>query len=110
MGKPGFIRTIWHDYYNCNSHTRVEYTYFSITFSSLGTSIHSLEKKSIKFNHALIVYGGVLGLEAAFDNDEHLDVDDPSLLFDHYLNVAPNQGNPNILTCSESECNLNKLI
>lgn len=56
-----------------------------------------MENKSIKFNHALIVYGGVLGLEASFDNDDHLDVDDPSLLFDHYINVAPNQGNRYIL-------------
>lgn len=61
--------------------------------SDKGVSIQSIESKALKFNHAVIVYGGVLGLEAALENDEHLDADDPSLLFDHYVNVAPNQGN-----------------
>lgn len=64
----------------------------TIGTSDTGTSIHDIDNKSMKFNHALIIYGGVLGLEAAFDNDENLDVDDPSLLFDHYINVAPDQG------------------
>lgn len=60
--------------------------------SDKGTNIHSVESKSIKFNHALVVYGGVLGLGAALENDDDLNVDDPSLLFDEYINVAPNQG------------------
>lgn len=60
--------------------------------SDKGTNIHSVESKSMKFNHALVVYGGVLGLGAALENDEDLNVDDPSLLFDEYINVAPNQG------------------
>lgn len=60
--------------------------------SDKGNSLHAIESKSLKFNHALIVYGGVMGLEAALENDDQLDADDPSLLFDEYLNVAPNQG------------------
>lgn len=60
--------------------------------SDKGTNINTIENKSFKFNHALIVYGGVLGLNSAIENDEHLDADDPSLLFDQYINVAPNQG------------------
>lgn len=64
----------------------------TIGTSDKGSNIHGIEDKSLKFNHALIVFGGVLGLEAAVENDEHLDVDDPSLLFDDYINVAPDQG------------------
>lgn len=61
--------------------------------SDKGKSLHAIESKSLKFNHALIVYGGVMGLEAALENDDQLNnADDPSLLFDEYLNVAPNQG------------------
>lgn len=60
--------------------------------SDKGKSINTIEKKSLKYNHALVVYGGVLGLEAALENDDNLDVDDPSLLFDEYINVVPNQG------------------
>ncbi|XP_031620847.1 putative methyltransferase C9orf114 [Contarinia nasturtii] len=70
----------------------------TIGTSDKGTNIHSLTEKSLKFNHALIVYGGVLGLNAAIENDENLDVDDPSLLFDNYINVAPNQGSRTIRT------------
>lgn len=64
----------------------------SVGTSDKGKSLHTIELKSLKFNHALIVYGGVMGLEAALENDDQLDADDPSLLFDEYLNVAPNQG------------------
>lgn len=64
----------------------------TIGTSDKAKSIHAIEKNSLKFNHAVIVYGGVLGLEAALENDENLDVDDPSLLFDEYINIAPNQG------------------
>lgn len=64
----------------------------SVGTSDKGRSLQTIESKSLKFKHALIVYGGVMGLEAALENDDQLDADDPSLLFDEYLNVAPNQG------------------
>ena len=32
------------------------------------------------------------------ENDDNLTVDDPSLLFDHYFNVVPNQGSRTIRT------------
>lgn len=68
--------------------------------SDQGKNLHTIESKSLKFKHALIVYGGVMGLEAALENDDQLDADDPSLLFDEYLNVAPNQGIYRIQKCT----------
>lgn len=50
------------------------------------------------FRHSLIVFGGVQGLEASLDADPKLEVDDPSLLFDFYLNTCPNQGSNTIRT------------
>lgn len=64
----------------------------TIGTSDKGENLNNIEHKSLKFNHALIVYGGVQGLEAALENDDQLNADDPSLLFDQYLNIAPNQG------------------
>lgn len=64
----------------------------TIGTSDKGQHLHAIESKSLQFNHALIVFGGVKGIEAALENDNLLDADDPSLLFDKYLNVAPNQG------------------
>ncbi|XP_071097388.1 putative methyltransferase C9orf114 [Haliotis cracherodii] len=51
-----------------------------------------------KFAHALVVFGGVHGLEASLDADEGLNVDDPSFLFQHYLNTCPDQGSRTIRT------------
>lgn len=64
----------------------------TIGTSDKGESVHDVERESLKFNHAVIVYGGLQGIEAALDYDEKLDADDASLLFDRYLNVVPNQG------------------
>lgn len=50
------------------------------------------------FNHALVVFGGVRGLESSLDADQVLDVEDPSLLFQHYINTCPNQGSHTIRT------------
>lgn len=69
----------------------------TIGTSDKGANIHDVERGSLKFGRALVVYGGILGLEAAVENDEQLDTNDPSLLFTEYLNVAPNQGNANII-------------
>lgn len=64
----------------------------TIGTSDKGENVHEVEGKSIKFKHMLIVFGGLFGLENAVENDENLTVDDPSLLFDHYFNVVPKQG------------------
>lgn len=45
-----------------------------------------------------MVFGGLQGLEAALENDDTLNVDDPSLLFDYYLNTLPEQGSRTIRT------------
>lgn len=65
----------------------------TIGTSDKGEDVHDIERESLDYNHAIIVYGGLQGIEAALDNDDKLDVDDPCLLFDRYLNAVPNQGN-----------------
>lgn len=52
----------------------------------------------MKYNHALIVFGGLHGIEAALESDEQLQVDEAALLFNHYVNVLPNQGSRTIRT------------
>ncbi|XP_060657989.1 putative methyltransferase C9orf114 [Drosophila nasuta] len=66
--------------------------------SDRGTSVHEVPSKSYEFNHMLIVFGGLQGLEEALANDEKLTVDDPEMLFDHYVNVLPKQGSRTIRT------------
>ncbi|KAF7696817.1 putative methyltransferase C9orf114 homolog [Silurus meridionalis] len=50
------------------------------------------------FRHMLVVFGGLQGLEASVDADPNLDVTDPSVLFDLYLNTCPGQGSRTIRT------------
>ena len=51
------------------------------------------------FKHCLIVFGGVKGIEAAMDPDVNLqNVEDPRELFNHYLDVCPDQGSKTIRT------------
>ncbi|XP_071768066.2 putative methyltransferase C9orf114 homolog [Centroberyx gerrardi] len=50
------------------------------------------------FKHLLVVFGGLQGLEASVDADQKLDVTDPSVLFDLYLNTCPSQGSRTIRT------------
>ncbi|KAK2872286.1 hypothetical protein QQF64_018133 [Cirrhinus molitorella] len=50
------------------------------------------------FKHMLVVFGGLQGLEASVDGDENLNVTDPSVLFDLYLNTCPGQGSRTIRT------------
>lgn len=50
------------------------------------------------FRHLLVVFGGLQGLEASVDTDQNLDVIDPSVLFDLYLNTCPSQGSRTIRT------------
>ncbi|KAJ8911616.1 hypothetical protein NQ315_017126 [Exocentrus adspersus] len=64
--------------------------------SDKGTSVD--EFTCPKYKHLLVIFGGVQGLEAAIENDTVLQVDDPELLFHHYLNTLPNQGSKTIRT------------
>ena len=52
------------------------------------------------FKHALIVFGGVEGLETVVSAEEELAEveDDVPSLFDHYLNLCPQQGSRTIRT------------
>jgi len=68
---------------------------------TLGTSEKGSHLGDIKlgtFNHLLIVFGGVAGLEAALEADNKLDAASPSELFDEYVNVCPDQGSRTIRT------------
>jgi len=49
------------------------------------------------FHHALIVFGGLAGLEDILDSDES-SLKDPRQLFHHYLNLCPSQGTRTIRT------------
>ena len=64
--------------------------------SEKGDNVDGLTLKP--FSNLLIVFGGVGGLEAALHADDNLDVTDPRELFDHYLDVCPNQGSRTIRT------------
>jgi len=64
----------------------------------LEASLFSTKSMIFSSRHALVVFGGVRGLEASLEADENLDVDDPSLLFQHYLNACPSQGSRTIRT------------
>ncbi|XP_043662948.1 putative methyltransferase C9orf114 [Drosophila teissieri] len=66
--------------------------------SDRGTNVHEVPNRSYSFKHMLIVFGGLQGLESALANDEKLTVDEPELLFDHYVNVLPRQGSRTIRT------------
>ncbi|KAG6246836.1 hypothetical protein E4U24_003483 [Claviceps purpurea] len=79
----------------------------SIGTSERGTPIQkafpSSTNKQAKFKHMLIVFGGPRGLEFASMNDEELSKMDvqgakTKELFDHWVNVLPNQGSRTIRT------------
>ncbi|MBN3320148.1 CI114 methyltransferase, partial [Atractosteus spatula] len=68
----------------------------TIGTSERGSSIDDITLSP--FNHVLIVFGGLQGLEASVDVDQNLEVTDPSVLFDLYLNTCPGQGSRTIRT------------
>ena len=77
----------------------------SIGTSERGTSIPSSfpSNKPVNFKHMLIVFGGPRGLEFASMNDEELSGMEiqgskTKELFDHWINVLPNQGSRTIRT------------
>ncbi|KAM0562740.1 hypothetical protein ACHAPJ_001579 [Fusarium lateritium] len=77
---------------------------------SIGTSERGIPasrtfppSKKVNFNHLIIVFGGPRGLEFAAMNDEELSSMDiqgskTKELFDHWINVLPNQGSRTIRT------------
>lgn len=70
----------------------------TIGTSDKGSPISSVEPNSLAFNHALVVFGGLQGLEIALETDDKLEIDEPQLLFDHYLNTVPRQGSRTVRT------------
>lgn len=66
-------------------------------FSSEMFKFHNLSFFTL-CRHLLVVFGGLQGLEASVDADQNLDVTDPSVLFDLYLNTCPGQGSRTIRT------------
>ncbi|KAJ7988260.1 hypothetical protein DPEC_G00321740 [Dallia pectoralis] len=68
----------------------------TIGTSEKGKDVDQMEVSS--FRHMLVVFGGLQGLEASVDADPNLEVTDPSILFDLYLNTCPNQGSRTIRT------------
>uniref|UniRef100_A0A6M2DJ08 28S rRNA (uridine-N(3))-methyltransferase n=1 Tax=Xenopsylla cheopis TaxID=163159 RepID=A0A6M2DJ08_XENCH len=66
--------------------------------SDKGDSIKNKQKESLCYDHAIIVFGGLQGLESALKSDDNLTATDPSLLFDEYLNTIPDQGSRTIRT------------
>uniref|UniRef100_A0A669Q8V0 28S rRNA (uridine-N(3))-methyltransferase n=1 Tax=Phasianus colchicus TaxID=9054 RepID=A0A669Q8V0_PHACC len=68
----------------------------SIGTSERGNSVDQVTLPS--FRHILVVFGGLQGLEAGVDADSNLEVTDPSVLFDFYLNTCPSQGSRTIRT------------
>lgn len=70
----------------------------TIGTSDKGMSIDNISPKSLKYDHALIVFGGLSGLEAALEVDPDLPDEDPSSVFHKYLNICPQQGSRTIRT------------
>ena len=70
----------------------------TIGTSDKGEMVNEVPERSMKYKHALVVFGGVLGLEQALQHDPDVDVNDPSLIYDHYLNTVPGQGSRTIRT------------
>uniref|UniRef100_A0A182T5J5 Uncharacterized protein n=1 Tax=Anopheles maculatus TaxID=74869 RepID=A0A182T5J5_9DIPT len=70
----------------------------TIGTSDKGKNVNELEPGSLSYQHALIVFGGVLGLDPALENDQKLTVDSVEDLFEQYLNTVPAQGSRTIRT------------
>lgn len=68
----------------------------TIGTSDKGTSVDGFECPP--YEHLLVLFGGLQGLEAALENDDALNLNDPSLLFDYYINTLPGQGSRTIRT------------
>ncbi|KAG7007697.1 hypothetical protein G7Y79_00008g023350 [Physcia stellaris] len=82
---------------------------YDVTFgtSERGVPISALQEPSPnllpvpQFNHLLIVFGGIAGLEVAVNADDELQkmgVTEPSGLFDYWVDLCPGQGSRTIRT------------
>ncbi|KAI4162730.1 MAG: hypothetical protein LQ342_003617 [Letrouitia transgressa] len=82
---------------------------YDVTFgtSERGAPIFSLDEggsakpRIPEFSHMLIVFGGIGGLELAVKADSELSqmgVEEPSKLFDYWVNICPGQGSRTIRT------------
>ncbi|KAF4016737.1 hypothetical protein G4228_008219 [Cervus hanglu yarkandensis] len=69
----------------------------TIGTSERGSDVPSTQLPNFS-RHALVVFGGLQGLEAGVDADPNLEVAEPSVLFDLYVNTCPNQGSRTIRT------------
>lgn len=59
----------------------------------------TIESLPDNFNHCLIVFGGLKGIEAAIDADTtYSNISDPRNIFKFYLNTCPDQGSNTIRT------------
>jgi methyltransferase len=60
----------------------------------------AIHKSSGSYRHALIMFGGVAGIEECIDADEsiHLSGGNSSTLFDKWINICPYQGSRTIRT------------
>ena len=72
----------------------------TIGTSDKGEDIDKCVKKIPKrFDHLLVVFGGLKGLEAAHDSDECISsVEETRDLFNYYVNTCPTQGSKTIRT------------
>ena len=70
----------------------------TIGTSDKGDNVYGDVFKIPKFNHLLIVFGGLKGLEYSLETDESLQVEDVKDLFDSYVNTCPSQGSGTIRT------------
>lgn len=65
--------------------------------SEKGSPVDEAKFKKV-FKHALIVFGGMEGLEAVIETDKNLSASKPQEIFPFYLNTCPNQGSRTIRT------------
>ncbi|XP_055701133.1 putative methyltransferase C9orf114 homolog [Phlebotomus papatasi] len=66
--------------------------------SDRGKNIQDIGSRELAYKHGIVVFGGVMGIEYALENDPKLNSTEPELLFEHYINTAPNQGSRTIRT------------
>ena len=67
--------------------------------SDKGDKIEDVEDEIDDYKHALIVFGGLKGIEFSMSNDPDIEKDKtPRDLFNYYLNACPNQGTNTIRT------------
>jgi methyltransferase len=86
--KDIFVESPYKEGYDC-----------AIGTSENGSNVSKM-KLTKKAKHAIVVFGGLAGLEATVEADESLNVPrgKTSNIFDHYVNVYPNQGSRTIRT------------